>query len=156
MIKKDSKLPSHLNYKTDNHLSAANFFINDTAKILQNLDPNKAHAQDKISIRMLQLCGNSVCKPLELIFQQAMESGSFQSEWKKGNVVPVYKKDEKECLKIIGLSISLLPICGKNFEKLIFNEMLQLISRNQLGFKPLLLMKYINHLMIDLKLEMLF
>ena len=103
MIKKDSKLPSHLNYKTDNHLSAANFSIDDTAKILQNLDPNKAHGQDKISNRMLQLCGNSVCKPLELIFQQAMESGSFRSEWKKGNVVPVYKKDEKECLKIIAL-----------------------------------------------------
>ena len=52
--------------------------------------------------------------------------------------------------------ISLLPICGKIFEKLIFDEMLQLILRNQLGFKPLLLMKYINHLMIDLKLEMFF
>ena len=72
LIKNDSKLPSHLNYKTDNRLSAVNFSIDDIAKILQNLDPNKAHGHDKISIRMLQLCGNSICKPLELIFQQAM------------------------------------------------------------------------------------
>ena len=38
--------------------------------------------------------------------------------------------------------ISLLPICGKIFEKLIFNEMFkffienELISPNQSGFKP--------------------
>ena len=107
----------------------------------QNLDPNKAHGHDKISIWMLQLCGNSICKPLELIFQQAMESGSFPSEWKKGNVVPIHKKDDKQCLKNYR-PISLLPICGKIFEKLIFNEMFkffienELISPNQSGFKP--------------------
>ena len=68
LIKNDSKLPSYLNYNTDNRLSTVNFSIDDIAKIIQNLDPNKAHGHDKISIRMLQLCGNSICKPLELIF----------------------------------------------------------------------------------------
>ena len=94
LIKNDSKLPSHLNYKTDNCLLTENFSIDDIAKILQNLDPNKAHGHDKISNRMLQLCGNSIFKPLELIFKQAMESGSFLPEWKKGNVVPIHKKDD--------------------------------------------------------------
>ena len=67
-------LPFHLHYKTDNRLLTVNFSIDDMAKILQNLDPNKAHGQDKISIRILQLCGNSVFKSLELIFKQSMES----------------------------------------------------------------------------------
>ena len=111
MIKNDSKLPSHLNCKTDNRLLTANFSFDDIAKILQNLDPNKAHGHDKNSIRMLQLCGDSVCKPLELIFKQAMESGFFPSEWKKGNVVPIHKKDDKQCLKNYRPA-SLLPICG--------------------------------------------
>ena len=57
LIKNDSKLPSHLNYKTDYRLLTVNFSIDDIAKILQNLDPSKAHGHDKISIRMLQLCG---------------------------------------------------------------------------------------------------
>ena len=141
MIKNDSKLPSHLNYQTDNGLSTVNFSIDDIAKLLQNLDPNKAHGHGKISIRMLQLCGNSICKPLELIFQQKMESGSFPSEWKKRDVVPIHKKDDKQCLKNYR-PLSLLPICGKVFEKLIFNEMFkffienELISPNQSGFKP--------------------
>ena len=141
LIKNDSKLPSYLNYNTDNRLSTVNFSIDDIAKIIQNLDPNKAHGHDKISIQMLQLCGNSICKPLELIFQQAIESGFFPSEWKKGNVTPIHKKDDKKCLKNYR-PISLLPICGKIFEKLSFNEMVkffienELISPNQSGFKP--------------------
>ena len=40
----------HLHYKIDNHLLTVNFSIDDIAKILQNLDPNKAHGHDKISI----------------------------------------------------------------------------------------------------------
>ena len=75
-------------------LLTVNFAIDAIAKILQNLNPNKAHGHDKISIRMLQLSGNSICKPLELIFQQAMKSGSFPSEWKKGDVVPIHKRDD--------------------------------------------------------------
>ena len=141
MIKNDSKLSSYLNYKTDNRLSALNFSIDGIAKILQNLDPNKSHHHDKTSIRMLQLRGSSICKALELIFQQAMESGFLPSEWKKRNVVPIHKKDDKQCLKNYR-PMSLLPVCGKSFEKLIFNEIFkffienELISPNQSGFKP--------------------
>ena len=99
MTNNDSKLPSHLNCKTENRLLTVNLSIDDIAKILQNLDPNKGHGHDKISIRMLQLCGNSICKPLELIFKQSMESGSFPSEWKKENIVLILKEDDKQCLK---------------------------------------------------------
>ena len=130
-----------MNYKTDYRLLTVNFSIDDIAKILQNLDPNKAHGHDKISIGMLQLCGNLICKPMELISKQSMESGSFPSEWKKGNVVPIHKKDDKQCLSNYR-PVSLLPICGKIFEKLIFNEMFkffienELISQDQSAFKP--------------------
>ena len=141
MIKNDSKLPSHLNYKTDYRLLTVNFSIDDIAKILQNLDPNKAHGHDKISIRNATIMCNSICKPLELIFKQSMESGSFPSEWKKGNVVPIHKKDDKQCLSNYR-PVSLLPICGKFFERLTFNKMFkffienELISPNQSEFKP--------------------
>ena len=135
-----AKLLSHLNYKADNRLSTVNFSIDDIAKILQNLDPNKAHGLDKISIRIVQLCGNSICKPLEPIFQQAMESGSSPSEWKKGNVVLIHKKDDKQCLKNY-----CLYLCYQSVEKFLksffFNKMFkfliisELISPNHSGFK---------------------
>ena len=53
LIKNYSKLPSYLNYNADNRLSTVNFSIDDIAKIIQNLDPTKAHGHGKVSIRML-------------------------------------------------------------------------------------------------------
>ena len=51
-----------------------------------------------------------------------MESGSFPPEWKKGNVVRIHEKEDKRCLKNYR-TVSPLPICGKCFEKLIFDKM---------------------------------
>ena len=57
------------------------------------------------------------------------------------NVVPVFKKGDKQFLKNYRL-ISLLPVCGKIFEKLILNKIFKffiendLSSPNQSGFKP--------------------
>ena len=50
-----------------------------------------------------------------------MESGIFPSEWKMANVVPVYKTDDKENVKNYR-PVSLLPIFGKVFERLICKD----------------------------------
>ena len=140
LIKNSSTLPSYLHYLTDDRLSSISFSQNDIAKIIQNLDPNKAHGHDKISIFMLKICGSFIYKPLEKIFKQCIETGAFPSEWKKDNIVPFYKKRDKQTLKNYH-PISLLTICGKIHEILLFNQMLKffienkLISSNQSGFK---------------------
>ena len=41
---------------------------------------------------MIKLCGNSICKPLSIIFNDCLNEGKFPHEWKKANVVPKYKK----------------------------------------------------------------
>ena len=139
--KKSSEHPFHLLYLTDNYLSFVIFPQDDVAKIIQNLDPNKAHGHDNISIRMLKICGSSIYKPLEMIFKQCIETGVFPSEWKKANIVPIHKKGDKQTLENYR-PVSLLPICGKILERLMFNEMFnffienKLISSNQSGFKP--------------------
>ena len=51
-------------------------------------------------------------------FQEALSTGLFPSEWKKGNIVPTHKKGDKQVLKNYR-PVSLLPICGKVFERLI-------------------------------------
>ena len=71
---------------------------------------------------MLKICGDTICKPLELIFKQALTTGVFPSEWKKGNLVPCYKKDDKHYLKNYR-PVSLLPICRTFSERLIFKVM---------------------------------
>ena len=99
------------------------------------------HGNDKISIRMIKICGTSICKPLRLIFNHCIDNGIYPCEWKKANVVPIHKKGDKQTLKNYR-PVSLLPICSKIFERLIYNEMFGffldkgLISANQSGFKP--------------------
>ena len=95
---------------TDNRLSSVSFSQDDIAKIIQNLDPNKAHGHDNISIRMLKICVSSIYKPLEMIFKQCIEIVFFPSEWKKTNIVPIRKKGDKQTLENYR-PVSLLPIC---------------------------------------------
>ena len=90
---------------------------------------------------MLKRCSSSIYGPLQLIFKEALSTGLFPSSWKKGNIIPIHKKGDKQILKNY-LPVLLLPICGKIFERLIFNELFNfllennLISPNQSGFKP--------------------
>ena len=141
LIPNNSPFPADVNYITVKRLSTVTFSAKDIGKIIQNLDSNKAHGHDNLSIRMLKICRDSICVPLEMIFKQALLTGVFPSEWKKGNIVPIHKKGDKQNIKNYR-PVSLLPICGKIFERLIFNEMFiyfsanKLISKNQSGFQP--------------------
>ena len=45
LISNSSKLPSHIKYLTDNRLPLVSFSHDKIAKVIQNLDPNKAHSQ---------------------------------------------------------------------------------------------------------------
>ena len=61
--------------------------------------------------------------------------------WKFANVTPILKKGDKRLIKNYR-PISLLPICGKMFERIIFNNLYSylnannLITKNQSGFRP--------------------
>ena len=141
LLKNISTLPNTCSKHTNNILDTIVFSKEDIYKIIKNLNPNKAHGHDMISIRMIKLCGISICKPLEIIFQNCLRSGKFPSEWKKANVVPTFKKGDKQCIKNYR-PVSLLPVCGKVFEQLLYNKMFSFFSENDLvspkqsGFRP--------------------
>ena len=90
---------------------------------------------------MLRLGDKSIVLPLKLIFFNILCTGTYPFLWKLANVTPVYKKSNKQLAKNYR-SISLLPLCGKIFEKIIFNSLYQyltqnnLITSNQSGFRP--------------------
>ena len=141
LLNNSSVLPNNLAKLTNKSLNKVNFLTDDISKIINNLDPNKAHGHDMLSIRMIKLCGNSICKPLLIIFNDCLKEGKFTSDWKKAHIVTVHKNGDKQCLKNYR-PISLLPICSKIFERLIYNELFtfftdnNLISPNESGFRP--------------------
>ena len=69
------------------------------------------------------------------------QTESFPKEWKEANIIPVHKKGDKQLITNYR-PVSLLPICGKVFEKIIFNSLFvylnnnNLLSSNQSGFRP--------------------
>lgn len=81
---------------TENRLSSYQFLKGDILNIINSLDSNKAHGYDMIRICMLKLCGESVCRPLDIIYKTCLESVNFPSEWKKANVFPVQKEKTKK------------------------------------------------------------
>ena len=113
-----SKLSSNFTPFPDNRLSTVTFSQYYIAKIIQDLNPNKSHDQDNISIRMLKICCSSIYGPLELIFRKTLSTRLFPSNWNLGNIVPIHKKGDKQILKMYR-PVSLPPISGKIFERLI-------------------------------------
>ena len=100
-------------------------------KIIRSSDCNKAHGWDDLSFSTLKICDSSIVRPLCLIYKECLATGNFPMSWEKANVLPIHKKESRN-LKQNHCPISLLPICGKSFEKLIFDVMYKNINDNKL------------------------
>ena len=76
-----------------------------------------------------------------LIFAKCLAVGVYPDKWKHANVQPVHKKNSRQIINNYR-PISLLPICGKIFEKLMFDSMYSffqvnnLLSKDKSGFRP--------------------
>ena len=134
LMNDSSTLPLTFLKRTDKLVSSISFSSNDISRIIRDLDPTKAHGHDMISIGMFKICGESISKLLEIIFEPCIEKGQFPNGWKKANVVLVHKKGDKQVLR------NCRPV-SKIFERVIYNNLYEffiktdLISSNQSGFK---------------------
>ena len=140
-LKNNSVLPKSQIFLTQSRLSTLHFNEEELIKIIRNLNVYKAHGHDDISIRMIKTCDKSILKPLILLFENSTKSSYYPDIWKKSNIVPVHKKNDKQLVTNYR-PISLLPIFGKIFEKIIFNRIYNflseknLLNHNQSGFHP--------------------
>ena len=150
---------------TDKQLIYIEFSAKDLKNLIHALNPNKSHGPDNISIRMLLICGDLILVPLDLIFRNIIQTGTYPDQWKHANMTAVHKKDDKQKIKNYR-PISLLPICAKLFERILFNNIYNylisnnLITTNQSGFKPgdsttnqLLYLTHIIHSSFDLNMS---
>ena len=141
LINSDSSLASKIKTKTDNSLYSVKFSTENILQIINKLDSNKAHGHVEISIRMLKICGFSICRSLQIIYKSSLDKGKFPLEWKNANVAPVHKKNDKQLVKNYH-PVSLLPICVKIFERILYNSLFDFLNQNDLispaqsGFKP--------------------
>ena len=130
IIEKNSVLPSSTIPITDQYMANIEFTKDDIKRIICKLDPNKA-GHDLISIRMLKVSGNALIEPLFKVFKNCLKCGIFPDDWKKRNIVPIFKKGDKQNIKNYR-SVSLLPIYSKIFKRIIYDNMLKYFLDNNL------------------------
>ena len=128
-------------FHTNNRISTFEISRREIEDIITGLNSKKAHGPDLISVNMIKLCGQHISLPLKIIFDNVLETGIFPDQWKEANVTPVHKKSDKQIVSNYR-PISLLPVVAKIFERIIFKNLYNLltfnnlITKNQSGFRP--------------------
>ena len=140
LITSSCRLPT-FNFLTDKRIDKILIRRDEIVSLVRHLNPNKASGSDGISAQMLLLCDDSIGMRLKIIFEDILSTTLYPDLWKLANVSPIFKKGDKQSIKNYR-PISLLPICGKMLEKIIFNNLYHylnsnnLITRKQSGFRP--------------------
>ena len=85
---------------------------------LRGINPRKATGFDGLSPRMLKLVADEIAEPLTVVFNQVIQEREWPKEGKRGEWVPVYKKEDLQNIANYR-PVILLPAVNKIFEQLI-------------------------------------
>ena len=77
LIPNNRILPSVFKLLTEHTLTFCEFSETEIIQIHDSEDSNKAHSRDMISIRMLKLCGEAICGPLNIILETCLNTGKY-------------------------------------------------------------------------------
>ena len=76
---------------------------------LRNMNIRKYTGPDEMHPRVLKELADGVAKPLSMIFEKSQQSDEIPGNWKKENIVPIFKRVERRTLGTTDLSAS--PLC---------------------------------------------
>ncbi|KFQ73907.1 hypothetical protein N337_12302, partial [Phoenicopterus ruber ruber] len=63
---------------------------------LRNLKVHKSMGPDEMRPRVLRELVDEITEPLSIVFENLWQSGEVPTDWKKGNITPIFKKGKKE------------------------------------------------------------
>ena len=109
--------------------------------LLKSVDVCKACGCDGISNKILKLCADGITSSFTDIVNLSLLSGSYPDQWKLANVIPIFKKDDRQS-KLNYRPVSLLDSLSEIAEKIVFvrlyDFLLEVYFLNPLqpGFRP--------------------
>ena len=98
---------------------------------LSSLNPHKAAGPDCLHPCLLKHCAESLTRPLYLLYTQSLSNGAIPEEWKRANIMPIFKKGSK-CKAGNYRPISLTSLLVKILESLIRTEIMTYLMDNSL------------------------
>ena len=113
---------------SNDELFDINFSCARIKKFLDNTNTNKAAGPDGIHGSVLKYYSVSLYRPLSIIYRLIYNTGIIPQEWKSANIVPIYKKGDKNLVSNY-CKISLLCLSAKIMERVILDQLLDL-TRN--------------------------
>lgn len=122
---------------TSNYLSSIFLNENEILIALKHLDCFKGAGCDGIPAIFAHKCAQALVTPLHIIYNKSLSTGAFPSQWKKSLTIPLHKNGHKDSIKNYR-PISILPVFGKLFEKLLYPyiawHVKNIITLHQHGF----------------------
>ena len=88
-------IPASQSPAPDLMLSDVHLTTEEVFQTLLTLDTNKATGPDEISPKLFKLCTYQIAPSLTKLFNKSLSYGKLPDDWKLANIVPVYKKGEK-------------------------------------------------------------
>ena len=116
------------------------FEENEVLEMMKNLDVRKAMGPDEIACWILKECAEQLVKPVYHIINHSLETGRLPKDWKRANVVPIYKGGEKEDplnYRPVSLTSVMCKLCEKVIKKrwIDFLEKEEMLNKRQFGFR---------------------
>ena len=137
----DAALPSLSAFQNSKYLANISTSEQEINILLRNVDISKACGSDGIGNFILKICADYIADPLCRIINESLLQGVYPSLWKFANVIPIFKKDDRQS-KVNYRPVSLLACLSKISEKIIFIRLynflldINFLKPFQSGFRP--------------------
>jgi hypothetical protein len=115
---------SSIKQATENHSKFSFNYLNKTEvqTLLEWLNVKKAAGWDSITPRLLKLAANGISDSITNLYNMCIDQGEWPESWKRGEWIPVYKKEDRMDKKNYR-PITLLSTVDKVFERLLTTQL---------------------------------
>ena len=100
-------------------------------KYIERLRSNKSEGPDEIYATVLKECKQELSIPLSIIFSRSLNEADIPTDWKKANIVPIFKKGDKSCVENYR-PVSLTSLVCKLLESIIKDNVVCFLSDNDI------------------------